>query len=132
MYTLVVREEYWDRQFEICANLCRRKKKIEDIKKALKDCCTSFIENSEKLIAICIHVYNVFNEKLKEVMETLSRLFEDCEITKNDSFDIIYDKLENRMIYLNRKEYIRQEQYYKMQFKLIKLHYNIMNKEKRC
>lgn len=84
------------------------------------------------MVDVCVQVFNAFKDTLKETIESLSKLFKSCEITPDDYFDMICDKFENKMVYLNRQNCIKQEQYYKTQFKLAKVNYNIMKYDKRC
>lgn len=129
---LIVREEYWDRQIKVCANLCGYKLskiQIDAVKRIFEDCCRKIVACIRELVDICTQV---FKDILKKTFESLSKLFKSCEITTGDDFDTICDKLENKMLYLNRQEYIKQEQYYKEQFKMAKVNYNIMNHNRRC
>lgn len=134
---LVVREEYWDRQVKICAELSGyrlSKLQVEVVKRIFEDYCRTcrkVVVYIKVLMDICKQVIVAFKDTLKETIEALSGLFKNCEITSKDSFEVACDKLENRMVYLNRQNCIKQEQYYKMQFKLIKDNYNIMNHNKR-
>lgn len=132
---LVVREEYWDRQVKVCANLCGyrlSKIQIDVVKRIFEDCCRKVVVYIRELVDVCIQVFNAFKDTLKETIESLSKLFKSCEITPDDDFDVVCDKLENKMVYLNRQNCIKQEQYYKAQFKLAKVNYNIMKHDRRC
>lgn len=136
---LVVREEYWDRQIEICAKLQGIKLNYQQIER-IKVCIIDFAECVGKcfrmMFDVCVEVFTnmaiIIKDSISDILETLTKLFEKCEITSEDSFDMVCDKLENRMIYLNRQNCIKQEQYYKAQFKLAKVNYNIMNHDRRC
>lgn len=131
---LVVREEYWDKQFRICANLCGID--LGDLQlnviKFYKDYYNDTMISVKKLIEACIKAFVAFKNTLKETIEILSELFKSCEVTSKDSSDVVCDKLENRMMCINRQECIKQEQYYKEYFKAVKINYNIMNHNKRC
>lgn len=132
---LVVREEYWDRQIKVCAELSGYRLsnlQLTVVKKFVEDCWGKVIEYINYLANVIIEVFNVFKDTLVDTIQALHKLFKESEITPNDDFDTVCDKLENRMLYLNRKEYIRQEQYYKAQFKLAKISYNVMNHDRRC
>lgn len=132
--TLVVREEYWSRQVRVCANLCGyrlSKIQIDAIKRIFEDNRKKVIVYIRELVDVCVQVFMYFKDTLKEIIESLPRLFKSCEITTDDDFDVVCDKLENRMIYLNRQNCIKQEKYYKAQFKLVKVNYNIMNHDRR-
>ena len=132
---LVVREEYWDRQIKVCAELSGYRLsnlQLTVVKKFVEDCWEKVIECINYLANVIVEVFNVFKDTLVDTIQALHKLFKESEITPNDDFDTVCDKLENRMLYLNRKEYIRQEQYYKAQFKLAKISYNVMNHDRRC
>lgn len=132
---LVVREEYWYRQIKVCANLCGyrlSKIQIDAVKIIFEDYCRKVVVYIRELADICIQVFNAFKDTLKETIESLLKLFKSCEITPDDGFDTTCDKFENRMVYLNRQDCIKHEQYYKAQFKLIKDMHNIMNHDRRC
>lgn len=133
--SLVVREEYWYRQIRICSNLCGyrlSKIQIECVKRMFEDSYRKIIICIRELVDVCIQAFSVFKDTLKETIESLSKTFKNCEITPDDDFDMVCDKLENRMVYLNWQNCINQEQYYKAQFKLAKVNYNIMNHDRRC
>lgn len=138
---LVVREEFWDQQLKVYAQLRGIKLDKEQIDRMVvvivdfgKKVCEAIIRLSEILI-----LYESFEkawlsvkDTVKDTIEALKKLVDECEITFDDDFDTICDKLENRMLYLNRQEYIRSEQYYKSQFRLAKMNYNILHHDRRC
>lgn len=136
---LIVRDEYWDRQVDIKISLFNLGDKKDVIKLWLKSCLNLVDFVSRKIgewINIMIQVAKILLGEIKESWQqacnALSKLFKECDITSEDDFNSFCDKLENKMLFENRKEYIRREQYYKSQFKLIKMNYNVMNHEKRC
>lgn len=136
---LVVREEYWNKQLEICAKLRGidfDQKTIEDMKVVIIDFATGIGGYLKVLIDTAIEAFSemtiVIKTAITKTIERLSELFKECEIVDTDDFDLICNKLENRILYLNRQNCIRQEQYYKAQFKLVKVNYNIMNHDRRC
>ena len=74
---------------------------------------------------------------LEDLLDDLSIKSEETPLDNSipditSDFDTICDKLENRMLYLNRQECIRSEQYYKSQCRLAKMNYNIMHHDRRC
>lgn len=136
---LVVREEYWDKQLEICAKIRGfdiNRQQIEHMKVLIIDFARDIGTYLKTIVDAAVEAFSemaiVIKEGVTKTMEELSRLFKECEIMGTDDFDLVCDKLENRMLYLNRQNCIRQEQYYKAQFKLAKVNYNIMNHDRRC
>lgn len=138
-YELVVREEFWDRQLKVCMQLCNIKLDKKQIDRAVV-LIVGFAEKvGEAMIRLSDILYESFEkawlsvkDSVKDTIEALKKFVDECEITFDDDFDTICDKLENRMLYLNRQECIRNEQYYKSQFRLAKMNYNIMHHDRRC
>lgn len=143
---LVVREEFWDQQLKICAQL--RGIKLDGIKldkEQIDRMVVVIVDFGKKVCEAIIRLSEILYESfekarlsvkntVKDIIEALKKFVDEdeCEITFDDDFDTICDKLENRMLYLNRQECIRSEQYYKSQFRLAKMNYNIMHHDRRC
>lgn len=141
-YALVVREEFWDRQFRVYTQL--RGIKCIKLDKQQIDCVvlviTGFAEMagevfrrlSESLYEGFEKVWIFVRDNVADILEELKKFVDECEITFDDDFYTMCDKLENRMLYFNRQECIRNEQYYKSQFRLAKMNYNILHHDRRC
>lgn len=132
---LVVREEFWDQQLKIYAQLRGIKLDKEQIDRMVVIIVDFGKKVSEAIIRLSEILYESFEKawlSVKDTIEALKKFVDECEITFDDDFDTICDKLENRMLYLNRREYIRSEQYYKSQFRLAKMNYNILHHDRRC
>lgn len=137
---LVVREEFWDQQLRIYSQLLGiklvGKQQIDRMVAIIVD----FVEKvDEAIIRLSEILYESFEkarlsvkDTVKDTIEALKKFVDECGITFDDDFDTICDKLENRMLYLNRQEHIRSEQYYKSQFRLAKMNYNILHHDRRC
>lgn len=123
---LVVREEFWDQQLKVYAQLRGIKLDKEQIDRMV----VVIVDFGKKVGEAIIRLSE--KDTVKDTIEALKKFVDECEITFDDDFDTICDKLENRMLYLNRQEYIRSEQYYKSQFRLAKMNYNIMHHDRRC
>lgn len=137
--SLVVREEYWDKQIEIYVKIMGidinrqqveyMKVHIIDFAEYISECVRQasnvYIDAIQKMVVI-------IKDSISAVTEAFQKLFKECKITSQDDFVTIYDKLENWVVYLNRQKYIKMERYYKLCFSLIKINYNIMNHDKRC
>lgn len=136
---LVVREEYWDRQFRVCAELHGIKLGYQQIKQA-KVVIVDVAKRAGEVIRMLIEqmnevltqVFVVMKGTLVDTIEALSKFVEECEITFDDDFYTICDKLENKMLYLNKQQCIKNEQYYKSQFRLAKMNYNVLHHDRRC
>ena len=136
---LVVREEFWEQQIKIYTQLRgikQYKKQIDRVVVIIVDfgekVGEAIIRLSEILYESFEKVWTYVKDSVKDTIEALKKFVDECEITFDDDFDTICDKLENRMLYLNRRECIRNEQYYKSQFRLAKMNYNIMHHDRRC
>ena len=140
---LVVREEFWDQQLRIYSQLLGiklDKQQIDRVAVVIVDFAEKVGEAiSEAIIRLSEILYESFEkawlsvkDTVKDTIEALKKFVNECDITFDDDFDTICDKLENRMLYLNRQEYIRSEQYYKSQFRLAKMNYSIMYHDRRC
>ena len=136
---LVVREEFWDQQLKIYAQLRGVKLDKEQIDRMVvvivdfgKKVGEAIIRLSEILYESLEKAWLSVKNSVKDTIEALKKFVDECEITFDDDFDTICDKLENRMLYLNRQKYIRSEQYYKLQFRLAKMNYNILHHDRRC
>lgn len=138
-YELVVREEFWDRQLKVRMQLCN----IKLDKKQIDHVVVLVVGFAEKVGEAIIRLSEILYESFERVwlsvkdtvadtIKALKKFVDECEITSDDDFDTICDKLENRMLYLNRRECIRNERYYKLQFRLVKMNYNIMHHDMRC
>lgn len=139
---LVVREEYWERQFEILKQLGIVKvdlnwKQIDVTRKVIilysKDVLSGMKLIAEAWSKAIVDMGIIIRDTTEDILNVLSNLFKVCDIDEMDDFDTICDKLENRMLYMMRKESIKKEQYYKNQFKIAKImNRNIMNHDRRC
>lgn len=136
---LVVREEFWDQQLKIYAQLRGIKLDKEQIERMVviivdfgKKVGEAIIRLSEILYESFENAWLSVKDTVKDTIEALKKFVDECEITFDDDFDTICDKLENRMLYLNRQQCIRNEQYYKLQFRLAKMNYNILHHDRRC
>lgn len=136
---LVVREEYWGQQLKIYVQFRGIKLDKEQIDRAIVIIIDFGKKVGEAIIRLSEILYESFEkawlsvkDTVKDTIEALKKFVDECEITFDDDFDTICDKLENRMLYLNRREYIRSEQYYKLQFRLAKMNYNILHHDRRC
>lgn len=138
---LVVREEFWDQQLKIYAQLRGIKLDKEQIDRMVVIIVDFGKKVGEAIIRLSEILYESFEkawlyvkDTVKDTIEALKlkKFVDECEITFDDDFDTICDKLENRMLYLNRRDCIRNEQYYKSQFRLAKMNYNILNHDRRC
>ena len=136
---LVVREEFWDQQLKVYVQL----RGIKLDKEQIEHMVVIIVDFGKKVGEAIIRLSEILHESfekawlsvkdtVKDTIEALKKFVDECEITFDDDFDTICDKLENRMLYLNRQEYIRNERYYKSQFRLAKMNYNIMYHDRRC
>lgn len=127
---LVVREDYWNKQFEICAKLIGidiDHRTIEHMKAIITDYVETISKCLRNFVEVLVEVFNkvivIIKDKISSVLEDILELFKVCDNSR----------LENRMLYtFNWQNCIRQEKYYKTQFKLNKVNYNIMNHDRRC
>lgn len=138
-YALVVREEFWDQQVRIYTQLRGIKLGKQQIDRMVVVIVDFAEKVGEAIIRLSEILYESFEkawlsvkDSVKDAIQALKKFVDECEITFDDDFDTICDKLENRMLYLNRQEYIRNERYYKLQFRLAKMNYNILHHDRRC
>ena len=138
-YALVVREDFWEQQLRIYSQLRGIKLDKQQIDRMVVVIVDFGKKVGEAIIRLSEILYESFEkawlsvkDTVKDTIEALKKFVDECEITFYDDFDTICDKLENRMLYLNRQECIRSEQYYKSQFRLAKMNYNIMHHDRRC
>lgn len=138
-YALVVQEEFWDQQLRIYSQLRGIKLDKQQIYRMVVATVDFSKKVGEALRRLSEILYESFEkawlsvkDTVKDTIEALKKFVDECEITFDDDFDTICDKLENRMLYLNRQECIRNEQYYKSQFRLVKMNYNILYHDRRC
>lgn len=136
---LVVREEYWDNQFRVYLKLrgiTLSQYQLEKVKVIITDFSVKVAqclkEIADMLVDVFGQIFIYIKDTVYDTLTTLSKFVDECEITPKDGFETVCDKLENRMLYLNRQNCIKQEQYYKSQFKLAKMNYNVMNHDRRC
>lgn len=138
---LVVREEFWDQQLRIYSQLLGIKLDKQQIDRVVVVIVDFAEKVGEAIIRLSEILYESFEkawlsvkDTVKDTIEALKKFVDECEITFDDDFDTICDKLENknRMLYLNRQDCIRNEQYYKSQFRLVKTNYNILHHDRRC
>lgn len=136
---LVVREEFWDRQLRVYAQLRGIKLGKQQIDRMVVIIVDFAEKIGEAIIRLSEILYESFEkawlsvkDTVKDTIEALKKFVDECDITFDDDFDTICDKLENRMLYLNEQECIRNERYYKLQFRLVKMNYNIMHHNRRC
>ena len=138
-YALVVREDFWEQQLRIYSQLRGVKLDKQQIDRMVVVIVDFGKKVSEAITRLSEILHESFEkawlsvkDSVKDTIEALKKFVDECEITFYDDFDTICDKLENRMLYLNRQECIRSEQYYKSQFRLAKMNYNIMHHDRRC
>ena len=138
-YALVVREEFWEQQLKVYVQLRGIKLDKQQIDRVIAVIVDFADKVGEAIIRLSEILYESFEkawlsvkDTMKDTIKALKKFVDECEITFYDDFDTICDKLENRMLYLNRQECIRSEQYYKSQFRLAKMNYNIMHHDRRC
>ena len=138
-YALVVREEYWDQQLRIFTQLRGIKLDKQQIGRIVivaddfaKRVGEALRRLSEILYECFENAWIFVKDSVSDTIGALKKFFDECEIVFDDDFCTICDKLENRMLYLNRQECIRNERYYKSQFRLIKMNYNILHHDRRC
>ena len=138
-YALVVREDFWEQQLRIYSQLRGIKLDKQQIDRVIAVIVDFADKVGEAIIRLSEILYESFEkawlsvkDTMKDTIEALKKFVDDCEITFDDDFDTICDKLENRMLYLNRQECIRNERYYKSQFRLAKMNYNILHHDRRC
>lgn len=138
-YALVVREDFWEQQLRIYSQLRGIKLDKQQIDRMVVVIVVFGKKVSEAITRLSEILHESFEkawlsvkDSVKDTIEALKKFVDECEITFYDDFDTICDKLENRMLYLNRQECIRSEQYYKSQFRLAKMNYNIMHHDRRC
>lgn len=136
---LVVREEYWDNQFRVYLKLrgiTLSQYQLEKVKVIITDFSVKVAQCLKEIVDMLVDVFGqifiYIKDTVYDTLATLSKFVDECEITPKDGFETVCDKLENRMLYLNRQNCIKQEQYYKSQFKLAKMNYNVMNHDRRC
>lgn len=138
-YALVVREEFRDRQLRVYAQLRGIKLGKQQMDRMVVIIADFAEKVGEAIIRLSEILYESFEkawlsvkDTVKDTIEALKKFVDECEITFDDDFDTMCDKLENRMLYLNKQECIRNERYYKSQFRLAKMNYNIMHHDRRC
>lgn len=138
-YALVVREEFWDRQLRIYTQLCNiklDKKQIDRIAIVIVELAKKAGEAAARLLELLRECFEkawvCIKDNIADTLEAMKKFVDECKITLDDDFGTICDKLENRMLYLNRQEHIRSEQYYKSQFRLAKINYNVLHHDRRC
>ena len=136
---LVVREEYWDNQFRVYLKLrgiTLSQYQLEKVKVIITDFSVKVAqclkEIADMLVDVFGQIFIYIKDTVYDTLATLSKFVDECEITPKDGFETVCDKRENRTLYLNRQNCIKQEQYYKSQFKLAKMNYNVMNHDRRC
>ena len=136
---LVVREEYWDNQFRVYLKLrgiTLSQYQLEKVKVIITDFSVKVAqclkEIADMLVDVFGQIFIYIKDTVYDTLATLSKFVDECEITPKDGFETVCDKLENMTLYLNRQNCIKQEQYYKSQFKLAKMNYNVMNHDRRC
>ena len=128
---LVVREEFWKQQFKVYTQL----RGIKLDKKQIDHVVVIIVDFAEKVREAIIRLSEILYESFEKAWIYVKDSVKDTiEALKKfvDDFDTICDKLENRMLYLNGQERIRSEQYYKSQFRLAKMNYNILHHDRRC
>ena len=138
-YALVVREDFWEQQLRIYSQLRGVKLDKQQIDRMVVVIVDFGKKVSEAITRLSEILHESFEkawlsvkDSVKDTIEALKKFVDECEITFDDDFDTICDKLENRILYLNRQECIRNEWYYKSQFRLAKMNYNIMYHDRRC
>lgn len=134
---LVVRDEYWERQQRILAELCGvDNEEIERIKIAIINVAESVAKYIQRIIdafnkAIVV-VSDVFANTFDTLCEKIKNLLDYVGISESDDYFTICDKFENYAVYVERKYGIQKEQYYKNCFKIAKMNYAIRNHDRRC
>lgn len=138
-YALVVREEFWDRQLRVYTqlyNIKLDKKQIDRIVIVTVELAKKVGKAAARLLELLYECFEkawvCIKDNIADTLEAMKKFVDECKITFDDDFSVMCDKLENRMLYLNRQEYIRSEQYYKSQFRLAKMNYNVLHHDRRC
>lgn len=136
---LVVREDYWRGYFKnemLLRTGYIDHNKLDNFVRwscLLMDNIADYIRRICKAIIAAAQKVVVFvHDKFEDLAEALKTFYDASDIYPTDDFYIICDKLENRMIYLERKASIRREQYYKNCFKLAKMNYALINHDRKC
>ena len=119
-YALVVQEDFWEQQLRIYSQLRGIKLYKQQIYRMVFGTVDFVKKVGEAIIRLSEILYKSFEKVLLSVKDSIKDIIE------------ALNKLENRMLYLNRQECIRSEQYYKSQFRLVKMSYNIMYHDRRC
>ena len=103
-YALVVREDFWEQQLRIYSQLRGIKLDKQQIDRMVVVIVDFGKKVSEAIIRLSEILYESFEkawlsvkDTVKDTIETLKKFVDDCEITFDDDFDTICDKLENRM-----------------------------------
>lgn len=134
---LVVRDDYWRQQRRVTAELTgidyeylerlhtTLKEIAYEVGKAIRQVLDAFVEAFKKA---CVYL----GDTVSGLAEMLGKLAEKMELDKDDDYFTVCDKFENRLLYLERKQSIQREQYYKNCFKLAKMNYNIQHHDRRC
>lgn len=134
---LVVRDDYWRQQRRVTAELTgidyeylerlhtTLKEIAYEVGKAIRQVLDAFAEAFKKA---CVYL----GDTVSSLAEMLGKLAEKMELDKDDDYFTVCDKFENRLLYLERKQSIQREQYYKNCFKLAKMNYNIQHHDRRC
>lgn len=136
---LVVREDYWRDYFWREAEIRGIKITRYQFERAIT-WCYDFAERVGEAIRKIIDAFTeamsyvaiALRDSFGSLIEALRNSFDKLDIEPFDDFDVVCDKIEARAIYLNRKESIRREQYYRNCFKLAKMNYNIQHHDRRC
>lgn len=136
---LVVREDYWRdylwRETQLRGiNVIR----IQYVKmhKYLVEVAENAAEVTKKVLdafkEAMNEVFIIVRDNLLDLINKITSFVDVLELEPFDDFGTVYDKIEARAVYLNRKESIRREQYYHDCFKLVKINYNIQHHDRRC
>lgn len=133
---LVVREEFWDKQlyvklklFKIDIEFDTLERYVKYWKYRLRDLVLEIERQMDIMFDICKILAQYIKGGLCEAFEELAKCLE-YTFTSDDSSSVPFRK--NRQNYNCRNCLVGQNQYYKSQFRLTKMNYNVMNHDRRC
>lgn len=132
--SLVVREEFWDLQLDTRLRMLGVSSVTADTIKMWSNACRNLVydmmDRMQEWLEIMASVGKVIFEGIEHgvrgMLDALRRLLEECDVCT------MCGRVAPGSLYCNQYSCIRQEQYYKSYFKLVKPSYNIMGHDRRC